>query len=155
MLSIRSLAVQPHSAAICRSQIQNGSSKRIEVFLPFIPIRRGAMRPDIRPSNLRAAAARAGAPGQLVAVIPALLGCPGLSFRLRQPLCVPESGCRPWVGVSSIVRMAQVIDVERFNLIFAPAQRLSPSRIDAEEIAVEVCDTEQVFGDVPDAVTFA
>ena len=51
--------------------------------------------------------------------------------------------------------MAQVTHVHRLDLVLAPAEQLAPGRIDADEIALEIADAEQVLGHVPDAVALA
>ena len=48
MPSMRVLAVQPHSAAISRSQCQNCGSSRNDVWWPWIHTRLGLIRPGIR-----------------------------------------------------------------------------------------------------------
>ena len=54
-----------------------------------------------------------------------------------------------------IVRMAQLVHVQAFDLRVAPPERLRPRRIDADEVAREGRNAEQILGDVPDAVAFA
>jgi hypothetical protein len=51
--------------------------------------------------------------------------------------------------------MAQFIDVQCFDLVLAPAERLRPGRIHAREIAIEIAYTKQVLGYLPDTVTLS
>src|ERR1700733_2594589 len=52
-----------------------------------------------------------------------------------------------------IVRMAQFVDVQRLDLVLAPAERFRPGRVHAREVAIEIAYTEQVLGYLPDTVT--
>ena len=58
-------------------------------------------------------------------------------------------GCRRVVG------MTQLIDVQRFDFVLGPTEQICPRGVDAEEIAVEICNAEQILGHLPDAITFA
>src|ERR1700727_1250438 len=59
----------------------------------------------------------------------------------------------PLATDQQIVRMAQFVDMQRLDLVLAPAERPRPGWIYACEIAIEIADTEQVLGYLPDAVT--
>ena len=58
-------------------------------------------------------------------------------------------------GPRPIVRMAQLAHVHRFDLVLTPAEQIGPGRVDAEKVAIEIANAEQVFGHFPDAITFA
>ena len=61
MPSMRVLAVQPHSAAISRSQCQNCGSSRNDVWWPWMHTRLGLIRPGIRNLTRRGDGSRATA----------------------------------------------------------------------------------------------
>src|SRR5512146_43303 len=54
-----------------------------------------------------------------------------------------------------VVGMAQRRDVHRLDLVLAPSEELRPGGIDADEVAVEAGDAEQVFRDHPNPVALA
>ena len=54
-----------------------------------------------------------------------------------------------------IVGMAQLADMHGGEFGFAPAEQRGPSWIDAEQVAFERGDAEQVLGYLPDAVALA
>ena len=54
-----------------------------------------------------------------------------------------------------VVEVPQLTDMHPLDLVLAPAEERGPRRIDASEIAVEVGNTEQVFGNLPDPITLA
>ena len=58
----------------------------------------------------------------------------------------------PCFRVRRVVRMAQFVHVHGPDFIAAPAEQPRPCRIDADEIAVEISDREQIFRDVPNPV---
>ena len=80
---------------------------------------------------------------------------------------VPEAIFYPYGGAAArelitrgermrrIARMAQLVHVQALDLCLAPPERFRPRRIDADEMAGEARNAEQVLGDVPDAVAFA
>ena len=51
-----------------------------------------------------------------------------------------------------VVRMAEPVDMHRLDFIIAPTERAGPRGIDADEVAIEVAHSEQILGDLPDAV---
>lgn len=51
--------------------------------------------------------------------------------------------------------MAQIINMQRFDFVLGPAKQVAPGWVDAEEVAVEVSDAEQILRHLPDAVAFA
>src|SRR4029077_18937865 len=71
------------------------------------------------------------------------------SWRTLEEVRTTGDGPRP------IVRMAQLAHVHRFDFVLTPAEQIGPGRVDAEKVAVEVANAEQVFGHFPDAITFA
>src|SRR3984893_5189478 len=62
--------------------------------------------------------------------------------------------CRNLFSIRT-VRMAQLADVHALDLILAPTEQRGPRRVDAEEMALEVGDPEQVLGHLPDAIALA
>src|ERR1700686_3326663 len=51
-----------------------------------------------------------------------------------------------------IIRMTQLSDMHRLDLVLGPAEEPAPGRIHAQKIAREIRHAEQILGDVPDAV---
>src|SRR5215470_3060914 len=57
-------------------------------------------------------------------------------------------------GSCCIVGMAQLVDMQRFDFVLAPAEQICPCGVGAEEVAIEVRDAKQIFGHLPDAIAF-
>ena len=55
-------------------------------------------------------------------------------------------------GVLRVVGMAQIVYMHGLDLVLGPAEQSGPGRVQADEIALEIGDREQIFRDVPDAV---
>jgi hypothetical protein len=70
-------------------------------------------------------------------------------LRTSREICTRGNGGR------SIVGMAQFVDMQRFDFVLGPAEQVCPCGIDAEEIAVEVRNAEQILRDFLDAIAFA
>src|SRR5262245_19050644 len=51
--------------------------------------------------------------------------------------------------------MTKLIHVQRFDLFLGPAKQIRPGGIDAQEIAVEVRDPEQILRQLPYAIALA
>ena len=62
---------------------------------------------------------------------------------------------RPAMAPGPSVRMAQLAHVHRFDLVLTPAEQIAPGRVDAEKVAIEIANAEQVFGHFPDPIPFA
>ncbi len=60
--------------------------------------------------------------------------------------------CAAGLGMGGVVGMAQLGDMHRADLVLAPAEYRGPRGIDAEKIAVEIRDAEQILGNAPDAL---
>src|ERR1700761_5353556 len=54
-----------------------------------------------------------------------------------------------------VIRMAQYVDMQRPDFLFAPAERLRPGRVYGWEVALEIANTQQVFRNIPDPVALA
>ena len=70
----------------------------------------------------------------------------------RHALCEPRAD---GVRRRRIVGMAQFAHMQRLELVLAPAEQTGPGRVDAEEVAIEIADAEQILGYLPDPVAFA
>ncbi len=94
------------------------------------------------------ALARHGVPGQpdIAAVLVAVAVLEG---ELRLPARQAFRGCQ---GERHVVGMHEVEERPRLHLGLGPPQRLRPRRVQADEVAVEVGDAEQVRGRLPDLV---
>jgi hypothetical protein len=57
-------------------------------------------------------------------------------------------------GCCCIVGMAQLVDMQRFDFVLAPAEQICPCGVGAEEVAIEVRNAEQILGHLPDAIAF-
>src|SRR5262249_41803193 len=51
-----------------------------------------------------------------------------------------------------VLGMAQFAHVDGLYFVFGPTKEPCPSWIDAQEIALEIRNREQIFGDVPDTI---
>src|SRR5215813_8001453 len=57
-------------------------------------------------------------------------------------------------GCWCIIGMAQLVDMQRFDFVLAPAEQCCPCGVGAEEVAVEVRNAEQILGHFPNAIAF-